>query len=53
MRPPFEKPYGLVEAEGRSILMKEDSRVKPNLLLNRASPWLDVDSYLPTRGRLC
>ena len=23
-----------------------------NLLLNRASPWLDVDSYLPYEGKM-
>ena len=23
-----------------------------NLLLNRASPWIDVDSYLPYEGRV-
>ncbi len=26
--------------------------VRVNLLLNRASPWLDVDSYLPYEGRV-
>ena len=35
-----------------SILIRKDDRVKVNLLLNRASPWLDVDSYLPYQGKV-
>lgn len=35
-----------------SIVTCEDSLVKVNLLLNRASKWLDVDSYLPYEGRV-
>ena len=35
-----------------SILTKEDDRVRVNLLLNHASPWLDVDSYLPYEGKV-
>ena len=29
-----------------------DGQVRVNLLLNRASPWLDVDSYLPYEGKV-
>ena len=29
-----------------------DGVVRVNLLLNRASPWLDVDSYLPYEGKV-
>ncbi len=35
-----------------SILTRRDGKVKVNLLLNRASPWLDVDSYLPYEGKV-
>ena len=35
-----------------SILTKEDDKVQVNLLLNRASPWLDVDSHLPYEGQV-
>jgi hypothetical protein len=35
-----------------SILIKENDGVKVNLLLNRASPWLDADSYLPYEGKV-
>jgi DUF1680 family protein len=35
-----------------SILTKEDDKVVVNLLLNRASPWLDVDSHLPYEGKV-
>jgi DUF1680 family protein len=35
-----------------SILTKQDDLTKVNLLLNRASPWLDVDSYLPYEGKV-
>jgi len=35
-----------------SIVTKEANRVRVNLLLNRASPWLDVDSYLPVEGKV-
>jgi DUF1680 family protein len=30
-----------------SILTREDDLVRVNLLLNRCSPWLDLDSHLP------
>ena len=29
-----------------------DGQATVNLLLNRASPWIDVDSYLPYEGRV-
>ena len=35
-----------------SIVAKEADEVQVNLLLNRASPWLDVDSYLPAQGKV-
>ena len=35
-----------------SIVTRERNVVHVNLLLNRASPWLDVDSYLPVEGKL-
>ena len=42
---------GLYEA-WKAILDHSDGAVRVNLLLNRASPWLDVDSYLPYEGRV-
>ena len=35
-----------------SIVTREADEVRVNLLLNRASPWLDVDSYLPVEGKV-
>ena len=35
-----------------SIITKESDEVRVNLLLNRASPWLDVWSFLPGEGRV-
>jgi hypothetical protein len=35
-----------------SIVRCEDDFAKINLLLNRASPWLDIDSYLPYEGKV-
>ena len=35
-----------------NILHHEDGKLKINLLLNRASPWADVDSYIPYEGRV-
>ena len=35
-----------------SILTKQDDEVRVNLLLNRASPWLDINSYLPYEGKV-
>ena len=34
------------------ILSYRDGKLKVNLLLNRASPWADVDSYIPYQGRV-
>ncbi len=34
-----------------AILDHSDGVVQVNLLLNRASPWMDVDSYLPYEGK--
>ena len=34
------------------ILTHEDGKLRVNLLLNRASPWADVDSYLPYEGQV-
>jgi hypothetical protein len=34
------------------IVTEQDGLVRVNLLLNRASPWLDVDSYLPVEGKV-
>ncbi len=34
------------------IVRARDGVVQVNLLLNRASPWLDVDSYLPYEGKV-
>ena len=35
-----------------SILTREGDEVRVNLHLNRASPWLDVDSHLPYAGKV-
>ncbi len=35
-----------------SIVERAGDEVRVNLLLNRASPWLDVDSYLPAAGKV-
>ena len=35
-----------------SIVRCVDDAAQINLLLNRASPWLDVDSYLPYEGKV-
>jgi hypothetical protein len=34
------------------IMRYKDGRLRVNLLLNRASPWADVDSYIPYEGRV-
>ena len=36
----------------QAILDHTDGVVQVNLLLNRASPWMDVDSYLPYEGKV-
>ena len=35
-----------------SIVQTEGDNLRINLLLNRASPWCDIDSYLPYEGKL-
>jgi len=35
-----------------SILQAEGNTLRVNLLLNRASPWADLDSYLPYEGKV-
>ena len=35
-----------------NILHCKDGKLKVNLLLNRASPWADVDSFIPYEGRV-
>ena len=35
-----------------NILNYKDDRIRINLLLNRASKWVDVDSYIPYEGRV-
>jgi hypothetical protein len=35
-----------------SIVRWHDGLAQINLLLNRASPWVDIDSYLPYEGKL-
>ena len=35
-----------------SMINKRGNLVEVNLLLNRASEWLDVDSYLPVQGKV-
>ena len=34
------------------MLHHDSGRLRVNLLLNRASPWADVDSYIPYEGRV-
>jgi hypothetical protein len=33
------------------IIRYQDGTARVNLLLNRASPWMDIDSYLPYEGK--
>ena len=35
-----------------ATVTRQSDEVRVNLLLNRASPWLDVDSYLPAAGKV-
>jgi len=35
-----------------AIVRYQDGIARINLLLNRASPWLDIDSYLPYEGKV-
>ena len=47
---PYLEPYYYI---WESIIRhQEDGTCHVNLLLNRASPWLDLDSYLPYEGRV-
>jgi hypothetical protein len=58
----YEKPYGLgcCTANGAQglyyawskIIERDGPAVKINLLLNRASPWMDIDSFLPYEGKV-
>jgi hypothetical protein len=34
------------------IIRYQDGTAQVNLLLNRASPWMDIDSYLPYEGKV-
>ena len=34
------------------MLQHQEGRLRVNLLLNRASPWADVDSHIPYQGRI-
>ena len=36
----------------RNIVHYQDGKLKVNLLLNRASRWADIDSYIPYTGRV-
>ena len=35
-----------------AIVRFDDGQAQVNLLLNRASPWVDIDSYLPYEGKV-
>ena len=35
-----------------NILSHDDGKLRVNLLLNRASPWVDVDSHIPYAGQV-
>lgn len=39
-------------AAWEAIVTEDHGHAQVNLLLNRASPWLDVDSYLPFEGKV-
>ena len=43
---------GLCYAWKSIVQYNQDGVAKVNLLLNRASPWLDIDSYLPYEGKV-
>jgi len=45
-------PRGLAYAWDGILDCKNDDEVQVNLLLNRASKWADVDSYLPYEGKV-
>jgi hypothetical protein len=48
---PANGAMGLYSA-WESIVRGQDDAAQINLLLNRASPWLDIDSYLPYEGKV-
>jgi hypothetical protein len=35
-----------------SIVTQDERQLRVNLLLNRSSPWVDIDSYLPFEGKV-
>ncbi|MEE2884919.1 MAG: hypothetical protein VX701_04410 [Chloroflexota bacterium] len=35
-----------------SIVTENSGEIRVNLLLNRASPWVDINSYLPVKGKV-
>ena len=43
---------GFFYAWDGALRYTDDRTVCVNLLLNRASPWMDVDSYLPYEGKI-
>jgi len=45
-------PQGMYKAWDGIARHYGDGFVRINLLLNRATPWLDIDSYLPYEGKL-
>ena len=45
-------PQGLYKAWAGIVRPQGENGVQVNLLLNRASPWLDVDSHLPYEGKV-
>lgn len=45
-------PHGMYKAWSAIIRPQGPDGVQVNLLLNRASPWMDVDSYLPYEGKV-
>ena len=49
MASPYMEPFYYV---WESIIRPQGDAIQVNLLLNRASPWLDIDSYLPYEGKV-
>jgi hypothetical protein len=45
-------PWGLYAAWEGTVRSRDAGRVDVNLLLNHASPWADVESWLPYEGRV-
>ena len=46
---PYLEPFYFI---WESIVRCQDDAAQVNLLLNRASPWLDIDSHLPYEGKV-